>query len=460
MPEQAMIRTGLAGLLQGYSVAELGFDPMMVPSWITVELSARSLREKTTPNGILMPLGEILAGLTDSSFRNVLNNAQQDFLLKIDPSSVGISSGTGEATREAAQGFAAPSPSQPQPPAPQEAGFFAAAPQSAAPSQSTPPASGPGSSFRIDPATPGAQGMPQMPAMPAFPSAPPAAVSSPSGPPTFKVEPPPGFKPPSNDFTPPGEDKPHLGSPFETPQSPSSDGPKAFDPFAAPTPGQQDEPEPVKPQSSGPTSFFKPSAPASSEGFSSADLLGQSRPPKSDWPSENQPAASPSEPAWGAPGQPDSPRPQKAPSSRPSPSLGLAAHDTHSDQLLLRALLGSNESNLSPETIVCLTAELDGVSACVCVRDGKAVATHSRPDDSAALDFKNQAADLANHVRSLVPIIGIDGAETFTLGARNRTLTFCFPGDLVVGVLHPSEPTLALRDKITLFARELDRALG
>ena len=63
-------------------------------------------------------------------------------------------------------------------------------------------------------------------------------------------------------------------------------------------------------------------------------------------------------------------------------------------------------------------------------------------------------------VVGLAPLIGIDGAETFTLNARGRLLTFCFPGDVTVGVLHDGEPGNGLRDKITLVSRELARMLG
>ena len=51
-------------------------------------------------------------------------------------------------------------------------------------------------------------------------------------------------------------------------------------------------------------------------------------------------------------------------------------------------------------------------------------------------------------------------SETFTLNARGRLLTFCFPGDVTVGVLHDGEPGNGLRDKITLVSRELARMLG
>jgi hypothetical protein len=68
--------------------------------------------------------------------------------------------------------------------------------------------------------------------------------------------------------------------------------------------------------------------------------------------------------------------------------------------------------------------------------------------------------DASGDATGLAPMIGIDGAETFTLNAGGRLLTFCFPGNTTVGVLHDTEPSNGLRDKITLIARELARMLG
>jgi hypothetical protein len=138
--------------------------------------------------------------------------------------------------------------------------------------------------------------------------------------------------------------------------------------------------------------------------------------------------------------------------------LGLTPLDTASEQMLLRALLGTDDE-LNPQRVVELTGELPGIAACVCLRGDKAL-SHAGAHKPQAREFKRQAADLAQNLRSLGPLIGIEGAETFTLNAGDRLMTFCFPESTILGVLHDEEPSLGLRDKITLIARELSRMLG
>ena len=138
--------------------------------------------------------------------------------------------------------------------------------------------------------------------------------------------------------------------------------------------------------------------------------------------------------------------------------LGLAPLDTQTDQLLLRALLGTKEHLTAPR-VVELLASQSGLSACVCLH-GSHVLSHADRGNADASEFQRQAPDIARQLRGLAPLIGIDGAETFTLNAGGRLLTFCFPGDTTVAVLHDNEPSTGLRDKITLISRELTRMLG
>lgn len=151
-----------------------------------------------------------------------------------------------------------------------------------------------------------------------------------------------------------------------------------------------------------------------------------------------------------------SPLPKAAASSKAS-FLGLSALDTDTDQLLLRALLGV-EDTLDASRVVQLLATLPGLSACICL-SGSSVLSHADPSAPEAATFQQQAPDIARQLRGLAPLIGIEGAETFTLNAGGRLLTFCFPGEVTVGVLHQGEPGTGLRDKITLVARELARLL-
>ncbi len=138
--------------------------------------------------------------------------------------------------------------------------------------------------------------------------------------------------------------------------------------------------------------------------------------------------------------------------------LGLAPLDTQTDQLLLRALLGTEE-NLAAPRVVELLALQTGLSACVCLH-GSHVLSHADASKPDAAEFQRQAPDIARQLRGLAPLIGIEGAETFTLNAGGRLLTFCFPGETIIGVLHDAEPSTGMRDKITLIARELSRMLG
>ena len=182
----------------------------------------------------------------------------------------------------------------------------------------------------------------------------------------------------------------------------------------------------------------------------------------------NQPVSAPlfSQPA--APQIKPEPKPAPAPAAPAAPPakmaavkhsfLGLAPLDTQTDQLLLRALLGTEEKLTAPR-IVELLALQHGLSACVCLH-GSHVLSHADSSKPDAAEFQRQAPDIARQLRGLAPLIGIEGAETFTLNAGGRLLTFCFPGDSIIGVLHDDEPSTGMRDKITLIARELARMLG
>lgn len=133
--------------------------------------------------------------------------------------------------------------------------------------------------------------------------------------------------------------------------------------------------------------------------------------------------------------------------------IGLSAVG-ESEQMLLRALLG-HTGKLDAQQVVKLTAQLPGIIACVNVRhgqvQGEAAATQ------AAHEFRDQAADISRSMRTLAGVIGID-AETLSIAAGERTITFCFQPDNAFGVLHQdNDPPSGLRDKITLIGREISK---
>lgn len=122
---------------------------------------------------------------------------------------------------------------------------------------------------------------------------------------------------------------------------------------------------------------------------------------------------------------------------------------------MLRALLGVNEE-LTVSRVVELISKMPGVAACACIHGPNAVSRGA--STGAAQDFQQQAAELARTIQSLAPLIGITGAETFSVNTSERLMTFSFHQPVALGVLHQDgEPAAGLRDKITLLGREISR---
>ena len=264
----------------------------------------------------------------------------------------------------------------------------------------------------------------------------------------------PESKPSASFFAAP-ENKPaaSLFAPTETKPAPSlfaASAPAPFQPTPSFAPALEEIP-----------SFSQPAAPAPQPQPATRGLFS------------TQPASKPlfAEPAAPQAKPEPKPEPKPAPAApvatTPAPAkmaavkhsfLGLAPLDTQTDQLLLRALLGTEEKLAAPRVVELLALQ-QGLSACVCLH-GSHVLSHADSSKPDAAEFQRQAPDIARQLRGLAPLIGIEGAETFTLNAGGRLLTFCFPGDTIIGVLHDDEPSTGMRDKITLIARELARMLG
>lgn len=341
--------------------------------------------------------------------------------------------------------FAPPAEAAPPPPAP--APFAAVQPTAATPSKPLQPLSGVFPAFGAPPPSPAASahhapfsGATTKPFDPFAPSSGPLAATKPHSESGFNSaqllgQSPTAHQQPASIFAPAPEVKP-AASLFSAPS------PAPFQPTPSFAPALEEIP-------SFPSTASSASQPASRSLFSAASAAVPlfSEPAPSQPKPEFRPAAQPATLAGSA----------KMPEVKHS-YLGLSPLDTQTDQLLLRALL-STEEKLTAPRVVELLALQQGLSACVCLH-GSHVLNHADPSKPEALEFQRQAPDIARQIRGLAPLIGIDGAETFTLNAGGRLITFCFPGSSIVGVLHNVEPSTGMRDKITLIARELDRMLG
>ena len=508
-----MAKLGFAASLSGYSLEELGFNPAMVPPWVTTSLPASTLSAQLSSGQFMVELGALVDGLSDVGFRNSLSCAKREARIRLPQNEVfhALTAATGSA--QAWGGGVAAAPLQQ---APAENSFFvqpgAATGQSsqweATPQSWLTPqiaASQPSPVPLFAAADPGLNQPPSQPFTPKFgaslnPFAPTAAPSLFTPPPPEPTAPPQAV-PSLFTSTPAASPASSLFKAFGAPPVASA---LASQSTAQPTGPLVAEPKPFDPFAS--TGALATAKLQTDSGFSSAQLLGQMPPAAS------QPFADSS---FGAPASEFRPQPlftpkaeeafvpQQAPQpsktglfstpvpnvplfSEPKPApqltpikeshsapavalshqmasvkhsfLGLSPADTQTDQLLLRALLGTEESLTVPRVVELLACQ-SGLSACVCLH-GSHVLSHADSRKPDAGEFQRQAPEIARQLRGLAPLIGIEGAETFTLNAGGRLLTFCFPDNTTVAVLHENEPSNGLRDKITLIARELARMLG
>jgi len=536
------VRISLSSLLKGYSAAELGFDPMVVPAWITTSMQANAVSELISAPTPLVELGVLVDGITDVGFRNVLNTARREFQLRVDPEVLQnamagsgapptlpnlssltpptqapaimtasptagspFSSQGGVMRVEPPPGFGSPSPA-----APLSSPFGATTGGAPAPSAQVESsfASAPAASFPVPQAVPPPQifsppqpvevtSVPSSNPFPTFQSAPPARPQDPFAAPA-PVQP--SFQPASSSQT--ASFQPAPAAPFAfTPPTESF----------APAPAAETTVLPPESKPFIPPSFTPPARESIETGFSSEQLLGQPPPTlERAWsnaaasaasgplthelaterarpsPVIDIPATPPSSFFDASVGDPPAPppvrafvppvfeeedtpsvlpaRPAPAPVKAPRPataansSLGVQTHDANPDQIVLRALLDT-DCDLTAQRVVELTCGLPGIAACVCIHNGQAI-SHAGAHKPQARDFQKQASSLAQHLRTLAPLIGIADAETFTMNSGDRLMTFCFPDGAILGVLHDAEPTLGLRDKITLIARELSRMIA
>jgi hypothetical protein len=128
--------------------------------------------------------------------------------------------------------------------------------------------------------------------------------------------------------------------------------------------------------------------------------------------------------------------------------------DNQTRRLLLTVLLGSPEV-ADAAAVVKLTRQLPGVSAALCVQDGRVVADGG--DGSAEAErFLREAPVKMRMLPSLTALTGIEDTETLHIQSGEGEATFCLQGAVTFAVLHdPRRREPALKEKITLLGREL-----
>lgn len=487
------LKLSLASLLNGFSADDLGFDPKIVPTWIVTTLSASMVQEQISSGSAELELGMLIDGTTDLGFRNVLANARRNVRIPMPMNELFQGLPVPQATQAPAytQKPAESIPPIPQsvvasftpePPAPPPAPAFPSANPFAAAKAAAIAQSGP-----LSPAAKLAMSGPikprdnalfdfKAPTPPA--DLPPAPAALPQVPaPVTQARQMVSFDPFASSAGAPAQWAGRAATPSFPPATGadgfSSDqlfgGPPAPMPPApqAPPPPMPAFPEPEVETPSGPPASFFTSLPGIPPPL--PETL-QARPAPSAPlipPAFSIPQAQPSRPAADA-GQP--PMAPVAPAA-PAPSMPAAsqaavvssfgitpvtARDT--EQTMLRALLGVNE-HLTAARVVEIMAAIPGVAACSCVSESGNISQGGSA--AVAQDFQKQAGELARSVQALAPMIGISGAETFSINTDDRLMTFSFHSPIAIGVLHQDVDLAAgLRDKITLVGRELSKLVA
>jgi hypothetical protein len=437
----------LQRILSAQHPEQLGFDASFIPAWVTVQLPTNLVQAQLSGGAVRLDLGTIIDH-TEESFRAAIAHGRRNHVVELTMNDIFHA-----LPPVNKQPPASPAPVQQQAPIQPQA-------QQQAPIQQQAPQFGGLMGFsgfplnaplqqEVAPTAPEPQARPQ-PQFSAFdPFAP--TVGSNSWSPGIAEQ---SVAPTSS---PAGLGSEQLfGNLFQSAAAePVQPAPRPVEPtFAFAMPALQEPTPPVQQQPMAPapqTSPIQPAAPVQHSPF----ITQQQPMAPAPQTSPIQPAAPVQHSPFITQQQPFSAAEiPAAPAAQPRSGL-LFSHTAtaNPEQMLLRALFGVADS-LDPERVVRLTAELPGVEACICVQNNKAI-THGS-GIPAAHDFQQQAVDLARGVQSLSSVVGIDGAETFSVQSKDRLVTFSLLEGMVFGVLHSSkEPVSGLRDKITLIAREL-----
>ncbi len=206
-----------------------------------------------------------------------------------------------------------------------------------------------------------------------------------------------------------------------------------------------------------PISFDAPQTPEAKPLFTpsvaeqNSDLLPSATPEK------NASVIIPANPLTGAP-EFVSPAPVLPPQGSFA-AVATPRGDNATRRLLLTVLLGSPDAT-DVTQIVNLTRHLPGVSAALCVNNGRPIA-ESGDDSPEAHRFLHDAPSKINGLTALASLTGIDDAETLHIQSDQVEATFCLQGAITFAVLHdPRRRETALKEKITLLGREIAAILS
>lgn len=493
------LKLSLATLLKGYTSTDLGFDPGMVPSWIMTAIPGSVISNQMAAGNAQVELGLLIDGTTDIGFRNVLSGARRELKINLPANEVFHGLPSTSCPAPASTEIPAPFAAQPPPPAPfviqppvsavpqpQPTNPFAAAKAAAAAAGRTSPLQPmPG----VTPSSGPIQPKPNANFGFATPAPTPAPLPDPSVGSVMNVKPVGSFDPFGSTSVQSWAGKP---APAVFPQAQAPEGFSSEQLFGAPTqiPAAQPLPMPslrevaapspvagAAPDTFTPLPGIPPPPPApSAQPFLTGSALQSSLTPSPLPPPIANPftgplkQTAPQPPTSFAPPVPSVqaiPHALAPATSLAAPSLPDSASSVlaitpvsqgDAEQVMLRALLGVNE-NLTVTRVVDLVSSIPGIAACSCVNGTSSV---SRGGSSqTAQDFQRQAPDLARNIHALAPLIGISGAETFSINTADRLITFSFHPPIALGVLHEEgEPAAGLRDKITLISRELARMVA
>ena len=171
------------------------------------------------------------------------------------------------------------------------------------------------------------------------------------------------------------------------------------------------------------------------------------------------PASQPGPPSDPATATATAPASQSAPATRSDqkPSSPVAASGNTPARpgmrdIELRAVFSTDEG-FTLKKVSEKVAAMDGVVSCAIVCSKGVIEDFDRPENS----IGEKIQKMADHVRSLSTVTGVDGASYFTLHMDEVIMSFFFGEERILGVKHAPEAFQpGTREKLVLVARAID----